>query len=145
MSNNKKISRQDFLKMAGIAGTSFLLLPLIPLGKVMGTRVTNQNKPVIIKRTNIVGPDGVAFLYPSNPKGFVWYMNHDEPFDSHFERGGGSTYDKLLKNDDGSWTADDNKRVKFNLNVDPDYKDAIGGCDMSFKDSMARGYTYDKE
>lgn len=145
MSNNKKISRQDFLKVAGIAGTSFLLLPLIPFGKVMGTRVTNQNKPVIIKRTNIVGPDGVAFLYPSNPKGFVWYMNHDEPFDSHFERGGGSTYDKLLKNDDGSWTADDNKRVKFNLNVDPDYKDAIGGCDMSFKDSMARGYTYDKE
>ncbi len=144
MSKNEKISRHDFLKMAGIAGTAFLLIPLIPLGKVLGTRVTNQNKPVIIKRTNIVGPDGVAFLYPSNPKGFVWYMNNDEPFDSHFERGGGSTYDKLLKNDDGSWTADDNKRVKFNLNVDPDYKDAIGGCDMSFKDSMARGYTYDK-
>ena len=39
---------------------------------------------------------------------------------------------------------DGNKRVKFNLNVDPDYEDAIGGCNMSFKDSMARGYTYDK-
>ncbi|MDP9304730.1 MAG: hypothetical protein M3O68_00095, partial [Thermoproteota archaeon] len=43
-----------------------------------------------------------------------------------------------------SWTASDNERVKFNLNVDPNYKDAIGGCKMSFKDSMARGYTYDK-
>ena len=72
MSNNEKISRHHFLKMAGIAGTAFLLIPLVPFGKVMGTRVTNQNKPVIIKRTNIVGPDGVAFLYPSNPKGFVW-------------------------------------------------------------------------
>ena len=71
-------------------------------------------------------------------------MNHDEPFDLHFEIGGGSTYSKLVKNKDGSWTANDNERVKFNLNVDPDYKDAIGGCKMSFKDSMARGYTYDK-
>jgi hypothetical protein len=38
--------------------------------------------------------------------------------------------------------ADDNHRVKFNLNVDPDYEDAIGGCKMSL-DSMAWGYTYD--
>ena len=92
----------------------------------------------------MLGHDGVAFVYPTRPKGFVWYMNHDHPFDSHFERGGGSTYDELVKNKDGSWTADDNKRVKFNLNVDSDYKDAIGGYNMSFKDSMARGYTYDK-
>jgi hypothetical protein len=71
-------------------------------------------------------------------------MNHEQPFDSHFEIGGGSTYRKLVRNKDGSWTTDDNKRVKFNLNVDPDYKDAISGCKMSFKDSIARGYTYDK-
>jgi hypothetical protein len=30
------------------------------------------------------------------------------------------------------------------LNVDPAYKDAIGGCNMSYKDSISRGYTYKK-
>lgn len=144
MADEETISRSDFLKLAGITSTAFFLLPLMPFGKVLGSDVPTHNRPIIIKRTNMVGPDGVAFLYPTNPKGFVWYMNHNEPFDSHFERGGGSTYRELVKNEDGSWTADDNKRVKFNLNVDPEYKDAIGGCDMSFKDSMARGYTYDK-
>ena len=74
--------------MAGIAGTSFLLLPLIPLGKVTGTRVTNQNKPVIISVQLV--DRGVAFLYPSNPKA-LWYMNHMSPL-IPFERGGGSTY-----------------------------------------------------
>ena len=138
------VSRFDFLKMVGTAGTAFMLLPLVPFGRTFGSNVPLASKPVIIKRVNKVGPDGVAFLYPTKQKGFVWFMNHDEPFDSHFERGGGSTYNKLVKNEDGSWTADDNKRVKFNLNVDPDYQDAIGGCKMSYKDSMARGYTYDK-
>ena len=138
------MSRLDFLKLVGGAGTSIMLLPLVSVLRVFGEEVPATSKPVIVKRTNMVGPDGVAFVYPTRPRGFVWYMDHDHPFDSHFERGGGSTYDELVKNKDGSWTADDNKRVKFNLNVDPDYKDAIGGCNMSFRDSMARGYTYDK-
>ena len=144
MDKSEKISRYDFLKLAGSAGTAFMLLPILSFGKAIGSIVPETSKPVIIKRTNMVGPDGVAFLYPTKPKGFVWHMDHDEPFDSHFERGGGSTYRELVKNKDGSWTADDNERVKFNLNVDPDYRDAIGGCNMSFKDSMVRGYTYDK-
>ena len=144
MPKTNPVSRLDFLKLIGTAGTAFMLLPLVPLGRALAQAVPMTSKPIIIKRVNKVGRDGVAFLYPTKPKGFVWYMNHDEPFDSHFERGGGSTYHKLVKNKDGSWTANDNKRVKFNLNVDPDYKDAIGGCNMSFKDSMARGYTYDK-
>jgi hypothetical protein len=144
LSIHKKISRLDFLKLAGSAGTTVMLLPFVPIGKTLGAVVPATGKPVIVKRINMVGPDGVAFVYPTRPKGFVWYMNHDLPFDSHFERGGGSTYNELVKNKDGSWTADNNKRVKFNLNVDPDYKDAIGGCNMSFRDSMARGYTYDK-
>ena len=139
--SHKKISRFDFLKLAGSAGTAIVLLPFVPIEKALGAVVPATGKHVIVKRNNMVGPDGVAFLYPTRRRGFVWYMNHDHPFDSHFERGGGSTYDKLVKNEDGSWTADDNKRVKFNLNVDPDYRDAIGGCNMSFKDSMARGYT----
>ena len=144
MPKTNPVSRLDFLKLLGTAGTAFMLLPLVPLGRALAQTVPMTSKPIIIKRVNKVGRDGVAFLYPTKLKGFVWYMNHDEPFDSHFERGGGSTYRKLVKNKDGSWTANDNKRVKFNLNVDSDYKDAIGGCNMSFKDSMARGYTYDK-
>ena len=138
------VSRLDFLRMVGTAGVAFMSLPLASFGRTFGTNLPMTSKPVIIKRLNRIGHDGVAFLYPTKQKGFSWYMNHDEPFDSHFEIGGGSTYNKLVKNDDGSWTADDNKRVKFNLNVDPDYEDAIDGCKMSFKDSMARGYTYDK-
>jgi len=30
-------------------------------------------------------------------------MNANNPFDSHLEIGGGSTYEKLVKNKDGSW------------------------------------------
>src|SRR6185503_2352443 len=122
MPKTNPVSRLDFLKLAGTAGTAFMLLPLVPLGRALA-----QTVPM-----------------PTKPKGFVWYMNHDEPFDSHFEIGGGSTYSKLVKNKDGSWTANDNERVKFNLNVNPTYEDAIAGCKMSFKDSMARGYTFDK-
>ena len=144
VSNHKKISRLDFLKLAGSAGTAVMLLPFVPIGKALGAVVPATGKPVVVKRTNMAGPDGVAFVYPTKPKGFVWYMNHDHPFDSHFERGGGSTYVELIKDKDDSWTTDDNKSVKFNLNVDPNYKDAIGGCNMSFGDSMARGYTHDK-
>jgi len=120
-----------------------MVLPLIPFGRILRAYTSASSKPVIIKRVNNVGPDGVAFLYPTRKNGFVWYMNNDKPFDSHFEMGGSSTFSKLVKNADGSWTADDNKSVKFNLNVDPNYEDAIGGCNMSFKDSMARGYTHD--
>ena len=80
-----------------------MLLPLLPLGRALAQTVPMPSKPIIIKRLNRVGPDGVAFLYPTKPKGFVWYMNHDEPFDLHFEIGGGSTCDKLVKNKDGSW------------------------------------------
>jgi hypothetical protein len=138
------VSRLDFLRMVGTAGTAFMLLPLVSFGRTFGRNVPIDSRPLIIKRVNKVGPDGVAFLYPTRQNGFVWYMNHDEPFDSHFERGGGSTYSSLVKNEDGSWTADDNDNVKFNLNVDPEYEDAIGGCNMSFSDSIARGYTYDK-
>ena len=120
------ISRLDFLKLVGTAGTTFMLLPLVPFGKALGADVPATSKPAITKRVNMVGPEGVVFLYPTKPGGFVWYMNHEHPFDSHFEIGGGSTYHRLVRNNDGSWTADDNKRVKFNLNVDPEYKDAIG-------------------
>jgi hypothetical protein len=146
MANVDLVSRFDFLKLVGGAGVAFMLLPLVPFGKALGADATAAatNKPTVIKRVSRVGPDGVVFLYPTKPRGFVWYMNPEHPFDSHFEIGGGSTYRKLVRNKDGSWTADDNKRVKFNLNVDPDYKDAIGACNMSFKDSIARGYTYHK-
>jgi hypothetical protein len=84
MSRKHSVSRLDFLKMVGTTGTAFMLLPLVPFGKALGSNVTTASKPVIIKRLDKVGPDGVAFLYPTKRNGFVWYMNHDEPFDSHF-------------------------------------------------------------
>jgi hypothetical protein len=138
------ISRLEFLKLVGTAGTGLMLLPFMSFGGALGPNATITSKPAMAKKVDRVGPDGVVFLYPTKQGGFVWYMDPEEPFDSHFERGGGSTYSKLVKNSDGSWTTDDNKTVKFNLNVDPAYKDAIGGCNMSYKDSISRGYTYKK-
>jgi len=138
------VSRLDFLKLMGSATMASMLFPLLPVAKTLGLGATTVNKFSVTKRVNKVGPDGVTFLYPTKSNGFVWYMNQKRPFDSHFERGGGSTYSKLVKNNDDSWKADDNRNVKFNLNVDPLYKDAIGGCNMSYKDSIQRGYTHNK-
>ena len=70
------VSRFDFLKMVGTAGTAFMLFPLVPFGKIFGSSVPVASKPVIIKRVDKVGLDGVAFLYPTKQKGFFWYMNH---------------------------------------------------------------------
>jgi hypothetical protein len=86
MSKGKLLSRLDFLKLAGTAGTAFMLSPLVPFGKALRIDVPANGKPVM-KRVKMVGPDGVVFLYPTKPKGFVWYMNHEHPFDSHFEIG----------------------------------------------------------
>lgn len=87
MPKGQFISRLDFLKLVGTAGTTFMLLPLVPFGKALGAEVPATSKPAISKRVKMVGPDGVVFLYPTKPKGFVWYMNHEHPFDSHFEIG----------------------------------------------------------
>jgi len=141
---DSKISRRDFLKLIFASGITITISPLIPFGKVFAANATNTKANNIATGEKMAGPDGVAFLYPIRPKGFVWYMNANDPLDSHFERGGGSKFSKLVKNNDGSWITDNNKKVKFNLNVDPRYKDAIDGCKMSFKKSIVRGYTYDK-
>ena len=82
MLKTNTVSRIDFLKLVGTVGTAFMLLPLVTLGRALTPTVPMTSKPIIIKRVNQVGRDGVAFLYPTKPMGFVWYMNHDEPFDS---------------------------------------------------------------
>jgi hypothetical protein len=140
----KQISRRDFLKLICAVGDIFMLSTLIPITKVLGINATSNKNISVNGGLNNVGPDGVSFLYPTKPGGFVWFMNAKYPLDSHFEIGGGSSHGKLIKNNDGSWTANDPKKVKFNLNLDPNYKDAIGGCKMSYKDSISRGYTYNK-
>ena len=60
---------------------------LIPIGKVLGMNlISNKNTTAEWDGglTN-VGPDGVSFLYHTKLGGFVWYMNPEHPFDSHFE------------------------------------------------------------
>ena len=61
MTKVKLISRLDFLKLVGTAGTAFMLLPLVPFGKALGAGVPATSKPVMSKRVNMVGPDGVVF------------------------------------------------------------------------------------
>jgi hypothetical protein len=133
------MSRRDFLKLICVAGGTFMLTPLMKLGQVLGANVSSTNTTGTLNRDNKVGLDGVSFLYPTKPAGFVWYLNPDNPFDSHLEIGGGSTYEKLVKNEDGSWKPNSNGKVKFNILVTPGQKDAIGGCNMNFADCIQRG------
>ena len=69
MPKGQLISRLDFLKLVGTAGTAFMLLPLVPFGKALGIGVPATSKPPI-RRVKMVGPDGVVFLYPTKPKRF---------------------------------------------------------------------------
>ena len=55
------VSRLDFLKLAGTAGAAFMLLPLVPFGKALGANATATSKPLVVKRVNRVGADGVVF------------------------------------------------------------------------------------
>ena len=136
-----KISRGDFLKLICVAGGTFMLTSLMKLGQVFGANVSSANTTDVLNAGSKVGPDGVSFLYPTKPGGFVWYLNADNPFDSHLETGGGSTYEKLVKNKDGSWKPNSDGKVKFNILVTPGQKDAIGGCKMNFADCIQRGFT----
>ena len=136
-----KISRGEFLKLICVTGGAIMFTSLMKLGKVFGANITSTNATDIPDEGSKVGLDGVSFLYPTKPGGFVWYMNANNPFDSHLEIGGGSTYEKLVKNKDGSWRPNSDGKVKFNILVTPGQKDAIGGCKMNFTDCVKRGYT----
>jgi len=81
---HRMVSRLDFLKLMGAATTASMLFPLLPVAKTLGLGATTVNKFSVTKRVAKVGPDGVTFLYPTKPNGFVWYMNQKRPFDSHF-------------------------------------------------------------
>src|SRR6185503_6346413 len=80
---------------------------------------------------------GLPFLYPTKKDGFTWFQEADI-------------------NDDDYWdeSADDSGAYQFTMNfsgptsgtihVPPQFiaDNAIGGCNMDFADSEARGYTY---
>ena len=109
-----KISSCEFLKLICVAGGASILARFMKLGEVFGANVTSTNATDILDIESKVGFDGVSFLYPTKPGGFVWYMNPDKPFNSHLEIGG-STYEKLVKNKDGSWKPNSDGKVKFNI------------------------------
>jgi hypothetical protein len=136
-----KISRRNFLKLIFSTGALVTLSSLIPLGRIFGSNITSSNGNPSFIVGDEVGSDGVSFIYPTKIGGYIWYLSPDG-FDSHFVRGHGSAYKKLVKNPDGSFNVDDISDVRFNLNVDPSYEDPIGGCKMNYADSLERGYTY---
>jgi len=139
--NFKKMSRRDFLKLICGTGGAIMLSPLMKLGRVLGANVTSTNTTDMLNTDSKVGLDGVSFLFPTKPGGFVWYLDTDNPIDSHFEKGGGSTYEKVVKNNDGSLKPNSDGKIKFNILVTPGQKDAIGGCKMNFADCIHRGFT----
>jgi hypothetical protein len=136
-----KISRRNFLKLIFSTGALVTLSSLIPLGRIFGSNITSSNGNPSFIVGDEVGSDDVSFIYPTKIGGYTWYLSPDG-FDSHFVRGHGSAYKKLVKNPDGSFNVDDISDVRFNLNVDPSYEDPIGGCKMNYADSLERGYTY---
>jgi len=136
-----KISRRDFLKLICVGAGAIMFTPFLKLRKVIGSIVSSGNATDVLDAGSNTGLDGISFLYPTKPGGFVWYMNEGNPFDSHLEIGGGSTYNKLIKNKDGSWKPNSDGDVKFNILVTPGKKDAIGGCNMNFADCIQRGFT----
>jgi hypothetical protein len=110
-----KISRREFLKLICVAGGASILARFMKLGEVFGANVTSTNATDILDIESKVGLDGVSFLYPTKPGGFVWYLYPDKPFNSHLKIGGGSTYEKLVKNKAGSWKPNSDGKVKFNI------------------------------
>ncbi|MDW0316191.1 MAG: hypothetical protein QN716_12540 [Nitrososphaeraceae archaeon] len=86
---SERISRRAFLKLLCAMGGITLLMPLVSLQKAFGRNVTNISDNSNVNDLNQVGPDGVSFLCATKPGGFVWFMNTNNPLDSHFERGGG--------------------------------------------------------
>ena len=137
----KTISRRDFLKLIGVGSGAVIFNPVMKFRNILGENATSTSTTKILNAGNKIGLDGVSFLYPTKSGGFVWYMNEDNPLDGHLEIGGGSTYKKLIKNKDGSWKANSDGKVKFNILVTPGQKDAIGGCKMNFADCIRNGYT----
>jgi hypothetical protein len=86
--------------------------------------------------------DGVKAIYPTKPSGWEWYMDNSDPFDGHLERGGGSDFNKIVKDNDGGWKPDKVGTNKFNIETDPSYKDGIGVCNLNYHDCIMRGYSY---
>ncbi len=136
-----KISRRNFLKLMFSTGAVITLSSSVPLTRIFGSNITSSNSNHRFIVGHKVGPDGVYFVYPTKTGGFTWYLSPDG-FDSHFVRGHGSAYKKLVKNPDSSFNVDDISDVRFNLNVDTSYEDPIGGCRMNYADSLKRGFTY---
>lgn len=62
---NGKISRRDFLKLICGVGMTITLSRLIPSGRVFGSNLTNEKTKGITIAGNMIGPDGVTFLYPT--------------------------------------------------------------------------------
>jgi hypothetical protein len=66
-----KMSRRDFLKLIGVKGGASMLSPLMKLGKVFGANLTGTNTTDMLNADSKVGLDGVSFLFPTKPAGFV--------------------------------------------------------------------------
>jgi len=79
----------------------------------------------------------IPFFYPSKTDGFFYEASDDPSSDKFFDDGGNATYvsnDELVMNVSGA--------TSVFVTTDPAFQDSIGGCNMSFADSVARGYTW---
>jgi len=95
------------------------------------------------------GSDGVGWIYPSKPNGYLWYMSQSKPLEGDsgtLAIGRAITWSAINKSSDGKmWktNAKPGATVKFNLNLGKQAQgDAIGGCKMDYGQSLSRGYTY---
>ena len=80
---------------------------------------------------------GIRFLYPSKASGFFYEQSDDVLDDNNFN-GEGDVVDSA----NGEWTFETSGPTSVQIFKNSDSANSIGGCNMNFADTLARGFAY---
>ena len=83
---------------------------------------------------------GIPHIYATKENGFVYQQSDDILDDSHFNGEGDVT-----NSENGEWTFETDGPTSVQVFKNSDTANSIGGCDMDFTDTAARGYGYKKD
>ena len=82
----------------------------------------------------------IPFIYPTKSGGFTYFQSSDILDDSHFNGEGDVT-----DSGSGQWTFETDGPTSVQIFKNSDTANSIGGCNMDFADTLARGYAYKKD
>ena len=80
---------------------------------------------------------GLPHIYPSKSGGFTYQQSNNILDDSHFNGEG-----DVQEESNGEWTFETDGPTSVQIFRNSDSANSIGGCDMDFADTAARGYGY---